>query len=120
MNGRLFALDINQGLVMAFNFDRVGSDFTQLGVYALKGGALINLYLVWQGIYGVPYLAASPDGAYLYIPIGGDDMITVLDANLLASGQPPLVTNIGTGRSPVAVDVNPVKTARGVVQGAAR
>jgi hypothetical protein len=109
VNGHLFALDVNQGLVMAFNFDRVGSNFSQLGVYALKGNPFINPYLVSQGIYGVPYLAASPDGAYLYVPIGGDDMITVLDANLLANGQPPLVTNIGTGRSPVAVDVNPVK-----------
>ncbi len=109
VNGHLFALDVNQDVIVAFNFDRSGSNYTQLSVYALQGNPLTNLYLVSQGVYGVPYLAASPDGDYLYLPIGGDDMITVLDANLLAGGQPPLVTNLGTGRNPVAVDVNPVQ-----------
>ena len=35
-------------------------------------------------------MAVSPDGAWVYLQNNNPDMITVLDANLLAGGQPPL------------------------------
>jgi DNA-binding beta-propeller fold protein YncE len=52
-------------------------------------------------------IGVSPDGALIYIPIAGYDMLAVLDANKLVHGHSPLITNIGAFRSPYQVTVSP-------------
>lgn len=96
VGNRLFALDGNSGIVVAFNFDRKNLNFSQLGVYMV--GHPQNLG-GWIGV--------SPDGALIYVPIMGYDMISVLDANKLVHGHSPLITNIGAFRSPIQVAVSP-------------
>ena len=97
VGNRLFALDGNSGIVVAFNFDRHNLNFSQLGVYMV--GHPQNLG---------QYIGVSPDGALIYVPIAGYDMLAVLDANKLVHGQSPLITNIGAFRSPYQVTVSPV------------
>jgi DNA-binding beta-propeller fold protein YncE len=96
VGNRLFALDGNSGIVVAFNFDRHNLNFSQLGVYTV--GHPQNLGY---------YIGVSPDGALIYVPIAGYDMISVLDANKLINGHSPLITNIGAFRSPYQVTVSP-------------
>jgi hypothetical protein len=96
VGNRLFALDGNSGIVVAFNFDRKNLNFSQLGLYMV--GHPQNL---GEGI------GVSPDGALIYIPIAGYDMLAVLDANKLVHGHSPLITNIGAFRSPYQVTVSP-------------
>ena len=79
VGNRLFALDINSGSVLAFNFDVAHSNFSQLAIYRLPSD------------YSTYNLAVSPDGALIYLPINNPDMITVLDANL--SGRRPAATD---------------------------
>ncbi len=103
VGNRLFALDTNSESVLAFNFDVAHSNFSQLAAYGLP----IDFY---------PYaMAVSPDGALIYLPINNPDMITVLDANLLAGGEPPLVTTIATGIWPNQVAVSPITAKYRVV-----
>ena len=90
---RLFALDYTQNTIVAFNFDRSASNFSQLAAYSL-------------GTYGGT-LAASPDGALIYVTYPYSDMISALDANKLASGQSPLITNIGAFPAVYLVTVSP-------------
>jgi len=66
--GRLFALDNAQNAIVAFNFDRAHNNFSQLNFYR----APLQ--------YSTYNLAVSPDGNLIYIPIGNDDFISVLDA----------------------------------------
>jgi hypothetical protein len=96
VGNRLFALDWNSISVLAFNFDVAHSNFSQLATYQLPTGSYTYS------------LAVSPDGALVYLPIENPDMITVLDANLLAGGQSPLITNIATGIWPYQVAVSPI------------
>lgn len=96
VGNRLFALDGNSGIVVAFNFDRKNLNFSQLGLYMV--GHPQNLG---------QYIGVSPDGALIYVPIMGYDMLAVLDANKLVHGQSPLITNIGAFRSPIQVAVSP-------------
>ena len=95
VGNRLFALDTNSQSILAFNFDDVHLNFSQLAVYQLPSNAITYLF------------AVSPDGALIYFPINNPDMIMVLDANLLAGGLPPLITNIATGIWPYQVAVSP-------------
>ena len=97
VGNRLFAMDFNNNLLVAFNFDRQHSNFSQLGAYQWNGDFAFN-----------PYIAVSPDGALLYMPFGGDDLISVFDANLLASGQPPLITNLASFHGASYMAVSPV------------
>ena|ERR1035441_1214933 len=94
--GRLFALDFTQNTLVAFNFDRAHSNFQQL-----------NYYLAPLQYYTL-FMAVSPDGKLIYIPISNYDFITVLDANALVNGQDPLITNIGAFVDPYQVIVSPV------------
>jgi hypothetical protein len=96
IGNRLFALDSNFGNVVAFNFDRHNLNFSQLGLYSV--GHPQNLGY---------YIGVSPDGALIYVPIQGYDMLAVLDANKLVHGHSPLITNIGAFRGPVQVTVSP-------------
>jgi hypothetical protein len=96
VGNRLFALDGNSGMVVAFNFDRKSMNFSQLGVYMVGHPQNIG-----------NYLGVSPDGALIYVPIAGYDMLAVLDANKLVNGHSPLITNIGAFRSPGQVTVSP-------------
>ena len=96
VGNRLFALDVLQHAVVAFNFDRANQKFSQLGAFRVPGNNV-----------GFS-LAVSPDGALVYVPVTGDDAIAVLDANLLASGQLPLLTMIAAGRNPNQVAVSPM------------
>lgn len=96
VGNRLFALDSSSESVLAFNFDAVHSNFSQLATYRLPSTSSAS------------NLAVSPDGALIYLPIGNPDMIAVLDANLLASNQPPLITNIATGILPYQIAVSPL------------
>jgi DNA-binding beta-propeller fold protein YncE len=93
--GRLFALDYAQNAIVAFNFDRAHGNFSQL-----------NYYLAPLQYYP-GYLAVSPDGNLIYLPIENYDFISVLDANALVNGQDPLLTNIGAFVNPYQVIVNP-------------
>lgn len=104
VGNRLFALDLDSGSVLAFNFDDVHSNFSQLAAYRIT---TID--------YSAVGLAVSPDGALVYFANENPDMITVLDANLLAGGQPPLITNIATGITPYQVAVSPITAKYRVV-----
>jgi hypothetical protein len=92
----LFTLDSIKSVVAVFNFDRVHSNFTQIAAYALPVQAHSS------------NIAVSPDGLLIYVPLPDYDSIAVLDANLLVSGQDPLITNIGAFRAPVQLTVSPV------------
>ncbi len=96
VGNRLFALDGNFGDVVAFNFDRKNLNFSQLGLYTVGNP---------QNLGG--YIGVSPDGALIYVPIIGYDMLAVLDASKLVHGHSPLITNIGAFRSPYQVTVSP-------------
>ena len=99
VGNKLFALDEgNFGAVVVFNFDRRHLDFRQLAQYSV--GEAQNLG---------QYLGVSPDGALIYVPNTGYDMIAVLDTNRLISGRPPLITNIGGFRGPFQVVVSPTR-----------
>ena len=76
---RLFA--IGNGDIVAFNFDRKQSDYTQLAAYHLPPG------------FG--HMALSSDGALIYVANEDLDKISVLDANKLATGQDALITATG-------------------------
>jgi len=102
VGNRLFALDVNRRYLVAFNFDRQHGNFSQLGAYSWGGD--ISRY---------PYLAASPDGAFLYLGFAGDDTISVFDGNKLAAGQSPLITNLAGFHGPLAMAVSPVTQAAG-------
>ena len=85
VGNRLFALDTNSESVLAFNFDVAHSTLQPTGcvratnrLLPLRHGRLAH-------------------GELIHLPINNPDMITVLDANLLAGGEPPLVTTIATG-----------------------
>ena len=94
--GRLFALDFTQNTIVAFNFDRTHNNFSQLNYYL----APLRYFFI--------YLAVSPDGNLIYIPIRNYDFIAVLDADELVNGQDPLITNIGAFVFPFQVIVSPV------------
>ncbi len=94
---RLFALDGNSNMLLAFNFDRQHSNFTRLGGVFFKAD-----------FAGTPSMAMSPDGSLIYVPVSGDDMISVFDANKLATGQQPLITNLANFRGPTVATVSPV------------
>ena len=96
VGNHLFALDIENNVLLAYNFDRQHSNFSRLGSYFFRGD-----------FAGNPYIAVSPDGALIYLPASGDDMVSVFDANKLVSGQPPLLTNLASFRSPNVVAVSP-------------
>ncbi|MGC2109062.1 MAG: WD40 repeat domain-containing protein [Candidatus Korobacteraceae bacterium] len=97
VGSRLFAFDFNNNVIMAFNFDRQHGNYTQLGANR------------WNGYFaGNPYIAVSPDGNLLYLPFGGDDMISVYDANKLARNQAAFITNLAAFHGPDAMTVNPV------------
>jgi IPT/TIG domain len=94
--GRLFALDFTQNILVAFNFDRAHNNFSQL-----------NYYQVPLQYYAL-FMAVSPDGNLIYVPMSNYDFIAVLDANALVNGQDPLITNIGAFVAPYQVIVSPV------------
>ncbi len=58
--------------------------------------------------YYTDFLAVSPDGNLIYIPIGNCDFIAVLDANVIVNGQDPLITNIGAFVDPYQMTVSPM------------
>jgi len=96
VGNKLFALDGNFGAVVVFNFDRRRLDFKQLGQYSVGDAQNLGTYL-----------GVSPDGALIYVPNMGYDMIAVLDTNNLISGRPPLITDIGAFRGPFQTSVSP-------------
>ena len=97
VGNRLFAVESNFGAVLAFSLDRKNQDFSQTGYYFDNR---IQKF--------TPYIDVSPDGELLFLPIGGYDMLAVLDANKLFAGQAPFITNIGTFRTPLQPMVSPV------------
>ena len=97
VGNRLFALDLGSNMLFAFNFDRQHANFSQLGAYLFTGD-----------FSGNPYLAVSPDGALIYVPLGGENMISVFDANKLANRQPPLITNLANFHAPSVMAVSPI------------
>jgi len=95
---RLFAYDNIQDLVESFNFDRSAPNFAQTGSFAIPG----------NHEFGEGSLALTSDGSLLYAVLSTDDAVAVLDANLLASGNPsPLITKVGVGVAPGAIAVSP-------------
>ncbi len=97
VGNRLFAFDYYNDLLLAFNFDRQHSNYSQLGAYR------------WQGSFsGNAYIAVSPDGNLIYIGFGGNDMISVYDVSKLVSGQSALITNLASFHGPSVMAVSPV------------
>jgi hypothetical protein len=97
VGNRLFALDIENQFLLAFNFDRQHGNFTQLGASPAPGS-----------FFGNPYIAASPDGNLIYVPFGESDTVSVFDANKVASSQPALITNFASFHGPAVMAVSPV------------
>ena len=90
VGSHLFAYD-GFGRVVAFDFDRNVNNYQQLSSYLYPGP------IGGDSIY----FTVAPDGAYVYAQFTGDDAITVLDANALVNGQPPLLTRlVGDSRRP--------------------
>jgi hypothetical protein len=92
----LFTIDTSTYSVIAFNFDPVHSNFSQLGIYTPPFGSYY------------PILAVSPDAALIYLPDSVNSSITVLDTSKLANSQPPLVTELATGTWPWLVAMSPL------------
>jgi hypothetical protein len=90
VGNRLFAFDYVTSTVVAFNFDRTASDFTQLATYSIPA-TTSGVY----GLYDKGTTTVTPDGALVYVTNPNSDSITVLDAIKLAAGQDPFITNIG-------------------------
>ncbi len=101
VGNRLFAFDYIQGALVAFNFVRNPSNFTQLASYSLGSTG---------GWYGT--MAVSPDGKLIYVTNQLYDLISVFDADKLVSGQSPLITNIGAFPAAYVVTVSPTAIAR--------
>jgi hypothetical protein len=91
VGAKLYGLSTDQ--VVTFNFDRSHSNFSQLGTYQVPPGSST--------------LATSPDGALVYVANSNYDLIAALDASKLATGQPPLITNIGAFPGSYQVTVSP-------------
>ncbi len=108
---RLFAFDYPDGALVAFNFDRTNGNFSQLGAVHYVG----SFYT-----YGNVYIAVSPDGNLLYLGQGEDQMISVYDANKIASSQPALITNLAAFHAPSVVAVSPVAQDKQVSPAAGR
>jgi hypothetical protein len=96
VGNRLFAADSYSNAVLAFNFDPVHRDFTQLGVTFVPAGRIGS------------FMAVTPDGALAYIAGLESESISVLDANALANGQPSLITVLANGTVPAQVAVSPI------------
>jgi DNA-binding beta-propeller fold protein YncE len=96
VGNRLFAADSYSNAVLAFNFDPVHRDFTQLGVALVPAGRIVS------------FMAVTPDGALAYIAGLESESISVLDANALANGQPSLITVLANGTVPAQVAVSPI------------
>ena len=92
----LFGIESYSNSVIAFNFDPVHSNFSQLGSYAAPTGSYYNI------------LTVSPDASLVYLPDSSNSAITVLDAVKLANGQPPLLTQLATGTWPWLVAMSPL------------
>ena len=108
---RLFAFDYPDGALVAFNFDRTNGNFSQLGAVHYAG----SFYT-----YGNVYIAISPDGNLLYLGQGEDQMISVYDANKIASSQPALITNLAAFHAPSVIAVSPVAQDKKVSPSAGR
>ncbi len=97
---RLYAFDGTQGVVQAFNFDRVAANFSPLGSFTITG---ITSFF-FSG------LAVTPDGALLYANLDQDDSVAVIDTTqLVASSPTSLITKIHVGLTPSAVVISPGK-----------
>jgi hypothetical protein len=92
---RLFALELSTQSVIAFNFDRAHSNFSQLGAFCCLSGNNVNL-------------SVSPDGALVYAADTLFDSMTVLDGVKLANRQQSLVTKLATNSFPLLVTVSPL------------
>ena len=97
VGNRLFALDIENQFLLAFNFDRQHGNFTQLGGAPAQGF-----------FFGNPYIAVTPDGNLIYVPFGESDTVSVFDANKVASSQPALITNFASFHGPAVMAISPV------------
>jgi DNA-binding beta-propeller fold protein YncE len=94
----LFAADSYTSAVLAFTFDPVNKNFSQLAAYFIPG----------QG--SGSSMAVTPDGALAYVASGYDNAISVLDANALVNGQPALITKLATSIPMQQIAVGPIAT----------
>ena len=89
IGNRLFAWDGVSHVVYAFNFDPASSNYAQLGSFTIPA-----VQLIMQ----MDTITASPDGRLLYVPLGDEDDVAVLDtARIVAGGPGALLTRIHTG-----------------------
>ena len=88
IGNRLFVWDGASHVAYAFNFDPATSNYIQLGSFTIPAPDLVM----------TDTIAASPDGSLLYVPLGDEDDVAVLDAGRLVAGAPGvLLTKIRTG-----------------------
>ena len=89
VGNRLFAWDGVSHVVYAFNFEPASSNYAQLGSFTIPA-----VQLIMQ----MDTITASPDGRLLYVPLGDEDDVAVLDTARVVAGIPSaLLTKIHTG-----------------------
>jgi len=89
VGNRLFAWDGVSHVVYAFNFEPASSNYAQLGSFTIPA-----VQLIMQ----MDTITASPDGRLLYVPLGDEDDVAVLDTARVVAGAPSaLLTKIHTG-----------------------
>jgi DNA-binding beta-propeller fold protein YncE len=92
----LVAFDSLQNVIQIFNFDRAGSNFSQLGSIVIPGS---------PGLRDAFGMDVTPDGKLVYGLLVQDDAVAVIDASNPAN--PVLLTKIRAGLTPGALAVRP-------------
>jgi len=88
IGNRLFVWDGASHVAYAFNFDPATSNYIQLGSFTIPAPDLVM----------TDTITASRDGSLLYVPLGDEDDLAVLDAARMIAGAPGvLLTKIRTG-----------------------
>jgi hypothetical protein len=88
VGNRVFAVDGDSHIAYAFNFDPATHSYAQLGSFAIPAVQLMS----------IDTITVSPDGGLLYVPLGDEDGVAVLDTARMVAGAPGvLLTKIHTG-----------------------
>lgn len=88
IGNRLFVWDGVSHVAYVFNFDPATANYTQLGSFTIPAVQLVS----------IDTITASPDGRLLYVPLGDEDDVAVLDTATIVAGAPgALLTKIHTG-----------------------
>ena len=101
----LFAYDSFDGVVLVFNFNRAGNNFSQVASFAVPGET---------GRLDAD-LAVTPDGSLIYVVLEGQDQVLVLSTSAMPTAanpsSNPIVTRLAAGVNPISVAVSSVTAA---------